>query len=230
MSEAKLSIKEWAEDDRPREKLLAKGTSSLSNAELLAIIIGSGTREESAVDLCKRLLNLAENNLQELGRFGVAELTKIKGIGQAKAIGIIATLELGRRRAMQEAMQRQNIQSSRDAFLLFQPLLSELPHEEFWCLYLNNSNRIIARECVGRGGITGTVNDVRIILRKAIELLSTGIILCHNHPSGNIKPSEADKNITSKIVAAASFIDVKIIDHIIIGNNSYLSFADEGFL
>lgn len=230
MSEAKLSIKEWAEDDRPREKLLAKGTSSLSNAELLAIIIGSGTREESAVDLCKRLLNLAENNLQELGRFGVAELTKIKGIGQAKAIGIIATLELGRRRAMQEAMQRQNIQSSRDAFLLFQPLLSELPHEEFWCLYLNNSNRIIARECVGRGGITGTVTDVRIILRKAIELLSTGIILCHNHPSGNIKPSEADKNITSKIVAAASFIDVKIIDHIIIGNNSYLSFADEGFL
>lgn len=230
MTDSKLSIKEWAEDDRPREKLLTKGTASLSNAELLAIILGSGSREESAVDLCKRILNMADNNLQELGKFGVAELTKIKGIGEAKAISIIATLELGRRRALQDAVQRQHIQSSKDAFQIFHPLLGELPHEEFWCLYLNNSNRILFRDCIGKGGLTGTVTDVRIILRKAIELLATNIILCHNHPSGNMQPSDADKNITSKIVAAASFVDIRVVDHIIVTASSYFSFADEGLI
>jgi DNA repair protein RadC len=231
MSEIKnLSIKEWSADDRPREKLLAKGIASLSDAELIAIIISSGTKEESAVDVSKKILNLVSNNLNELGKLGIAELKKIKGIGEAKAISIVAALELGRRRKVSEVTERIKITSSNAIYQLFHPLLADLPHEEFWVVFLNRSNKIIDKQKISQGGISGTVTDVRIILKMAIEKFATSLILCHNHPSGNNKPSDADITITKKIKESGILMDITLLDHLIITDGNYYSFADEGLL
>jgi DNA repair protein RadC len=225
-----LSIKEWSLDDRPREKLLGKGVASLSDAELLAIILGSGTKDESAVDVSKKILRSAGNNLNELGKFNIAELQKIKGIGPARAISIVAAMELGRRRNISEIYDRTKIGSSKDIYNIFHPLLGDLPHEEFWVIFLNRSNKIIDRQKISQGGISGTVTDIRIILKLALEKFATSIILCHNHPSGNCKPSDADVTITNKIKESGIVMDIKILDHLIITDGSYFSFADEGII
>ena len=196
----KLSIKDWAIEDRPREKLIAKGLQSLSDAELIAILIGSGNREETAVELSKRILKSAGNNLNTLGKLNLNDLQKFKGIGDAKAITIVAALELGRRRKLSEIVERKIIRSSKDIFEFFHPILADLPHEEFWVVFLNQSNKIIDKYRVSQGGIAGTVIDVRLIMKAAIEKLASGIILCHNHPSGNLKPSGSDIKITKKCV------------------------------
>ncbi|HRW63939.1 MAG TPA: DNA repair protein RadC [Bacteroidales bacterium] len=223
-----LTIKDWAVEDRPREKLLKKGVQSLSDAEIIALLIGSGTRNESAVDLSKKVLKYADNNLNELGKLGIAELTKLKGIGEAKAITILAALELGRRRKISEIIEKQKITQSKDIFELFQPILGDLPHEEFWVLFLNRSNRIIERTKISQGGVAGTVIDIKIILKQAIEKLASSLILCHNHPSGNKMPSNADDSITEKLKKGAELIDLKVLDHIIVADVDYYSYADEG--
>lgn len=217
-------------EDRPREKLLNKGLSSLSDAELVAILIGSGTRNETAVELAKKILVSVKNNLNELGKLTVADLRKTKGIGEAKAITIIAALELGRRRKLSDSMSRKKIMGSKDVFEYFQPILGDLPHEEFWVLLLNRSNKIIERNKISQGGISGTVIDVRMILKNAIEKLASSLILCHNHPSGNLKASEADQKITEKLKEAARLMDIQVLDHLIVTDNAYFSFADEGIL
>lgn len=232
MSEKKpsFSIKNWSEDDRPREKLLNKGKDALSDAELVAILIGSGSRNESAVDLCKRILSSTENNLSALGKLSIKQLMEFKGIGEAKAITIIAALELGRRRRGEEALQLKKIESSHSVFELMQPIIGELPHEEFWIVYLNNSNKVIHKNQLSKGGITGTLVDVRLVMKTAIEVGATGLILAHNHPSGTLKPSEADKQITKKLKNAAESLDIKVLDHLIVTEKAYFSFADEGHL
>lgn len=226
----KPSIKEWAVEDRPREKMLVNGVRALSEAELIAILIGSGNSDESAVELSRRILASVTNNLNELGRKTISDLQKFKGIGEAKAITIMAALELGRRRKESEPTERPRINSSADAANIFKPLLSDLPHEEFWVLLLNRNNLVIDKMIISRGGITGTVIDVRIIMKMALECLACSIILCHNHPSGNLIPSEADKEITRKIKDAGKLFDISVLDHVIVGNNSYFSFADEGLI
>lgn len=225
-----LTIKNWAAADRPREKLLQKGKISLSDTELLAILIGSGSRNESAVELCKKILAGTGNSLNALGKLSLQELTNYKGIGPAKAITIIAALELGRRRRTEEALEKKKITSSTSVFEMMQPVIGELPHEEFWIIYLNNSNKVIDHLQLSKGGITGTLVDVRLALRKAIELSATAIILSHNHPSGNLNPSNADKQLTQKLKTAGESLDIKILDHIIVTEKSYFSFADEGLL
>jgi DNA repair protein RadC len=225
-----FSIKNWSQDDQPREKLRDKGKAVLSNAELVAILIGSGSREESAVDLCKRILASVDNNLNALGKLSIKQLMKFKGIGEAKAITISAALELGRRRRYEEGMQLDKITSSRSVFDVMQPILGELPHEEFWILYLNNSNKIIQKNQLSKGGITGTLVDVRLVLKNALEVGATALILCHNHPSATLKPSQADKDITQKLKAAAQSLDIKVLDHLIITEKAYFSFADEELL
>ncbi len=231
MSEKKpFSIKNWSEDDRPREKLLSKGRSILSDAELIAILIGSGNREESAVGLSKRILASVENNLSELGKVSVKDLMKFKGIGEAKAISIAAALELGRRRSGGEALSRKRITSSSSIFELMHPILGDLGHEEFWVIYLNNSNKVLDKLQLSKGGMTGTLVDTRIALKRALEVGATALALVHNHPSGTLKPSSADKQVTQKLVTAASSLDLRVIDHLIITEKGYFSFADEGIL
>lgn len=225
-----FSIKEWNEEDRPREKLLLKGKSALSDAELIAILIGSGSRNESAVSLSKRILAKAENNLSELGKFGISELIQFKGIGQAKAISIVAAMELGRRRRSGEAIERRKIGTSRTVFDYFQPIIGELPHEEFWILYLNNANKILKSERLSQGGITGTFVDVRIVFKKALRVGAVSLILAHNHPSGTLKPSQPDIRLTKKFKEAGETLDIKILDHIIVTEKAYFSFADENLL
>lgn len=225
-----FSIKNWSLDDRPREKLLQKGRGSLSNAELMAILIGSGSRSESAVSLSKRILLSVENNLSELGKLEISQLTKFKGIGEAKAITIAAALEIGRRHRSENALVRKKITGSNAVFEILQPVVGELPHEEFWILYLNNSNKVIQMYQLSKGGITGTLVDVRLVLRKALEIGAVALIIAHNHPSGTLKPSQSDKNITQKLKTAASSLDIKLLDHLIITEKAYLSFADEGLL
>lgn len=225
-----FTIKNWSESDRPREKLLQKGRASLTDAELLAILIGSGTRNESAVDLCKRILSEVGNNLSELGKLSINQLKEFKGIGEAKAVTIVAALELGRRRRFEEALDKKKISSSSSVFELMQPVIGELPHEEFHIIYLNNSNKVIDQLLLSKGGITGTLVDVRLALKKAIEVGATSIILAHNHPSGNLNPSAADKQLTQKLKIAGESLDIKVLDHIIVTEKSYYSFADEGLL
>ena len=225
-----FSIKNWNEDDRPREKLLLKGRISLSDAELIAILIGSGSRNESAVSLSQRILASANNNLNELGRLSIAELMQFKGIGKAKAISIAAAMELGRRRRAAEALERKKITSSHSVFEYLQPILGELPHEEFWILYLNNSNKIIKSAQLSKGGITGTVVDVRLTFKEALQLGAVGIILAHNHPSGTLKPSQADIQLTKKLKTAGESLDIKVLDHLIITEKAYFSFADENLI
>ncbi len=230
MKNRSLSIKNWNEDDRPREKLLLKGKEVLSDAELIAILLGSGNTEENAVELAKRILNSAENNLNELGKLSVDDLIKFKGVGEAKAVTVITALEIGRRRRLEEAVKRNKIKSSRDVFDLMQPVMGDLPHEEFWILYLNNSNKVLYKMNLSKGGITGTLVDNRLILKKALEINATAIILCHNHPSGTLKPSNSDIRLTEKIKSAGAVMDIKVLDHLIITLKSYFSFADENML
>ena len=217
----------WAEDDRPREKFLLKGKSSLSDSELLAILIGSGSRNESAVQLCQRILFASDNNLSTLGKMSIAQLIQFKGIGEAKAISIAAALELGRRRRIEEAVELKKITSSKAVFDIMQPIIGELPHEEFWVLYLNNSNKVIYKAQLSKGGITGTVVDIRIIFKMAFEQNATAIILTHNHPSGKLMASDADLKITKRIKEAGQTLEIQVLDHIIITENGYLSFQDE---
>jgi len=226
----KLSIKNWAIEDRPREKLLLKGTQSLSESELIAILIASGSVDESAVELSKRILASVNNNLNELGKQSIEELQKFKGIGQAKAITIVAAMELGRRRRLSDITKRLEIKSSKSSFELFEPILKDLAYEEFWIAYLDRANKVIIKSKVSQGGIIGTVIDVKLIMKSAIEKLSSGLILCHNHPSGNLEPSKEDLKITKQLTDAAKLFDINVIDHIIIGNNEYLSFVDEGLI
>ncbi|MGK0253976.1 MAG: DNA repair protein RadC [Mariniflexile sp.] len=225
-----FSIKKWSQDDQPREKLLYKGKAALSDAELVAILIGSGNRNENAVDLCKRILASVDNNLSALGKLSIKQLMEFKGIGEAKAISIAAALELGRRRRGEEALEKKKITSSKSVFELMQPLIGELQHEEFWIIYVNNSNKVIQKNQLSKGGITGTLVDVRLVLKNALEVGATGLILAHNHPSGTLKPSDADKQITNKLKVAAESLDIKVLDHLIITEKAYYSFADEGIL
>ena len=226
-----LSIKHWANDDKPREKLAEKGRSVLSDAELLAILIGSGNRQESAVQLSQRILSTVDHNLNELGKLSINQLKKFKGIGEAKAITIAAALEVGRRRRGQEGGPRvEKVGSSGDAFMLMYPLIGELEHEEFWVLYLNNSNKVVHKSQLSKGGITGTLVDIRLVMKQALELGAVAIILAHNHPSGSIKPSNSDKQITKKLKIAAEALDLKVLDHLILAQHQYLSFADKGIL
>lgn len=221
-------ITNWSEDDKPREKLMLKGKSALSDAELIAILIGSGSRSESAVDLSKRILASVDNNLNALGKLSISQLMTFKGIGEAKAISIIAALELGRRRRSEDAVELKKVTSSKVIFEIMQPIIGELPHEEFWIIYMNNSNKVISKSQLSKGGITGTLVDVRIVFKTALEMGATALILCHNHPSGTLVPSEADKQITKKLKLAGESLEIKVLDHLIITEASYFSFADEG--
>ena len=223
-------IKTWAEDERPREKMLLKGPAALSDGELLAILISSGTKEKSALDLAREVLNLAHNNLQELGRLAVPELQKTKGIGEARAITIAAALELGRRRQMTEGLQRPTITQSSDGAEIVIPVLRDLNHEVFCVLYLNQANRVLRHEVISSGGLTGTVADIRIILKNALLYNANKLIIAHNHPSGNLQPSSADKELTKKLKEAAEWMDIKLLDHLIVAGINYISMADDGII
>ncbi len=230
MQEHKYSIKQWAKDDRPREKLLLNGSESLSNSELLAILIHNGSKEKTAVDLAKEVLKLGKDNLGELGKLSIKELMKIKGIGEAKAITIAAALELGRRRESAAPLDKSIIKSSGDIARYLQTKLKDYRHEVFAVLFLNRANKVNHFEIVSEGGITGTIADPRVILRKALEHDAVNLILCHNHPSGSLKPSRADEQLTTKIKEAARFLDIAVMDHLIVSEDGYYSFADEGIL
>jgi DNA repair protein RadC len=225
-----LSIKNWAVDDRPREKLIKNGVRNLSTAELIAILLGSGTKEMTAVDLAKFLLSKANNKLKELSRYTFDQLIVFKGIGEAKAISIIAALEIARRMNEESGNEKIKITSSKDVYEFIRPVIENLPHEEFWAIFLNQANKIIERVKISHGGIAGTVTDIRILYKTALEKLACSVIVCHNHPSGNIEPSNADKELTRKLYEAGNIIDVKLLDHLIIGENRYFSFADEGMI
>jgi DNA repair protein RadC len=224
------ALKSWAVEERPREKVMANGIQYLSNAELLAIIVGSGTRNITAVELARRILLKSGNNLHELARQSLGDLIKVKGVGPAKAISIMAAMELGRRRAGMQHVEKIAVKSSETVFNLFHPMLGDLEHEEFWLLMLNRSNKILGRFKVSQGGLSGTVIDTRIILKKALDNLASSIIVCHNHPSGNNQPSDADVKITEKLKKAAEMLEIKLLDHVIIADKSYFSFADEGLI
>lgn len=225
-----FSIKQWAEADRPREKLLQKGKQNLSDAELLAILISSGNREESAVQLSQRILLDSQNKLNDLGRLSVKQLMRFKGIGEAKALSIVAALELGRRRRGESALEKKKITSADTVFEIMQPIIGDLNHEEFWILYLNNSNKVLQKLQLSKGGITGTLVDVRIVFKNALENGATSIILAHNHPSGTLKPSQADRKLTQKLKLAGESLDIKVLDHLIVTQKTYFSFANDGIL
>jgi DNA repair protein RadC len=224
------SIKNWAVDDRPREKLLKKGAVVLSDSELLAILINNGNKEKSAVELAKEILKLGDNNLNELGKLSIKELQKIKGIGEAKAIIIAASLELGRRRHASLALEKTVIKTSSDIAQYLRATIKDFNYEVFAVLFLNKANKINHFEIISRGGLTGTVADPRIILKIALEQEATSIVLCHNHPSGNLKPSKADEELTQKIKNAARFLDILVMDHLIVSEEGFYSFADGGLL
>ncbi|SIS58518.1 DNA repair protein RadC [Kaistella chaponensis] len=225
-----MSIKFLAEDDRPREKFLLKGKNSLSDAELLAIIMGSGNREESAVELGRKILDSVQNNWHNLSLLQISDLMKFKGIGEAKAISIATALEIGRRKASQEVPEKIQISSSSDLFKVLHPFLGDLQTEEFWAVFLNQSNRIVGKSRLSAGGINQSVVDVRILFKTALENLATGVVIAHNHPSGNLKPSQEDLKITKQISEAGKILNIQMLDHLIITQNSYLSFADENLL
>jgi DNA repair protein RadC len=225
-----LNIKEWSPEDRPREKLLLKGTAALSDAELVAILIGTGTTTQSAVDVAKNVLQYVGNDLNELARLSVKDLTKIKGIGEAKAISIVASIELGRRRKELELSDKPKISSSRDAFNILQGDLMDLLREEFWVLLLNRAHRVVKKKKVSEGGVSGTVADPKIIFKLALEELASGIIVAHNHPSGNLSASQSDIELTRKLKEAGKVMEVQLLDHLIIAGKTYYSFADEGLL
>ncbi len=227
-TQGNFSIKYWAEDDKPREKLMLKGKTALSDAELIAILIGSGSRNESAVELSKRILLSVNNNLGALGKLSLQQLMNFKGIGEAKAISIAAAMELGRRRRDEDGVELKKITSSKAVFDIMQPVIGELPHEEFWVIYLNNSNKVIYKSQISKGGITGTVVDARLVFRTALEHNAVAIILVHNHPSGVLQASEPDKQVTRQLKTAGVSLDIKVLDHVIVTERGYLSFVDEG--
>jgi len=229
-TQGNFSIKYWAEDDQPREKLMLKGKAALSDAELIAILIGSGSRNESAVELSKRILKSVDNNLNALGKLSHKQLMEFKGIGEAKAVTISAAMELGRRRREEDSLDLKRITSSRAVFEIMQPIIGELPHEEFWIIYLNNSNKVIYKTQLSKGGLTGTVVDARLVFKTALEHNAVGIILVHNHPSGALQASEPDKQVTRQLKMAGHSLDIKVLDHIIVTEKAYLSFADDGIL
>ncbi|MDR2886508.1 MAG: DNA repair protein RadC [Bacteroidales bacterium] len=230
MSPQTFTIKDWSKDDRPREKLLTKGVAALSNAELLAVILGSGSQDENAVELARRILAQSGNSLDELGRRTVAELKNNKGVGEAKAVGIIAAMELGRRRNSGIITEKKKIANSGDIFMLFQPMLYDLPHEEFWLLFLNNANRMLAMHRLSLGGMSETSVDIRLIMKLCLERFAAGLVLCHNHPSGNRQPGNHDMLVTKKIKEGGKMLDITLVDHVIIAGANYYSFADEGVL
>jgi len=225
-----LPISAWAEEDRPREKMLLKGRQTLSDAELLAILLGSGSVGESAVSLARRLLLAVENNLHELGKRSIHDLQRFKGVGEAKAIAIAAALELGRRRQLSDLRERPRITSSRDAYQAVAPLLTDLSHEEFWLLLLNKANELMARERLSTGGMSGTVVDIKMVFKSALDARASGIIAVHNHPSGNLQPSIADQELTRRLRRAGEMLDLPLLDHLIVSERGYYSFADEGAL
>ena len=226
-----MKIKEWSPDDRPREKMLSKGIASLSDAELLAILIGSGNTTETAVQLAQRILSSVQNNLNVLGKLSIKDLTtQFKGIGTAKAVTIAAALELGRRRTLSDVPERPSIRSSQDAWQLMRPHLADLPHEELWMLLLNRAGKVIDTQHISQGGTGDTSADIGMILKAAIQALAHGIILCHNHPSGNLHPSRQDDQLTQRLKEAALLIEMKLFDHLILADNRYYSYADEGKL
>jgi len=228
--EHKITIKAWAEEDRPREKLSIQGRRSLSDAELIAILIGSGNRNESAVELSKRILIACENDLNQLARLSISELSKFKGIGEAKAISIIAALELGRRRKGAISAERVQVSTSIDVYEAIVSRFKDLNHEEFWIIVLNRANKITSSHLVSKGGQAGTIADPKIIFNMALENHAASLILAHNHPSGNLKPSQADLELTRKLRSAGKFLDIPVLDHLIITDHGFLSFADEGIL
>jgi DNA repair protein RadC len=230
MQAENYSIKHWAKDDRPREKLLNKSPAALSNSELIAILINHGSKQKSALDLAKEILLLGKNNLNEVAKLSIDQIMSIKGIGEAKAIAIAAALELGRRRQAGHLLHKPALKDSRDVALYMQSILMDQPHELFAVIFLNQANKVNHFEIMSQGGITGTVADPRLILKKALEKNAVSLILCHNHPSGNIKPSRADEELTHKIKEAAKFFDIKVLDHLIVSEEGYYSFADEGIL
>jgi DNA repair protein RadC len=226
----KISIKSWAEEDRPREKLSGQGRRALTDAELIAILIGSGSRTESAVELSKRILHHYDNDLNKLGKAGISELCKFKGIGEAKAISIIAALEIGRRRGDTEVKVLDEVKSSRDGYNIMRRHLMDLNHEEFWIMLIGRSSKVIAKELVSKGGLSGTVADPKIIYHMALQHQASAIIMVHNHPSGNLKPSREDLVLTKKIADAGRMLDINVLDHLIITDSGYFSFGDEGLL
>ena len=230
MQEQKYSIKQWAKDDRPREKLLLNGAQTLSDSELLAILIHNGSKDKTAVDLAKEILKLSKDNLSELGKLSIKDLMKVKGIGEAKAITISAALELGRRRQASGSLQKKVITASQDIADYLMAKLKDYRHEVFAVMFLNRANKVNHFEIVSEGGITGTVADPRVILKKALEEDAVSLILCHNHPSGSLKPSRADEDLTHKIKEAAKYFDIKVLDHLIVSDAGYYSFADEGLM
>ncbi len=225
-----LTIKSWSPEDRPREKMLLKGTTALSDAELVAILIGSGTPKLSAVELSKKILLLGNNNLNELAKLSIKDLTKIKGIGEAKAITIVAALELGRRRKEKDPEEKPKITTSKDAFDLLKGDMMDLPTEEFWVLLMNRAHRVIKKKRVSEGGVAGTVADPKVIFKMALEELACGIIVAHNHPSGNLQASQSDIDLTKKLKEAGKLMEIQLLDHLIIADQKYLSFADEGLI
>ncbi|HSW67566.1 MAG TPA: DNA repair protein RadC [Bacteroidales bacterium] len=229
-SEKRQSIRHWAEDDRPREKFVLKGRHALSDAELLAILIGSGNNRESAVDLCKRILGSVNDSLLDIATMSVADLKKYKGIGEAKAISILAALELGRRRREAEVIQKKGISGSRDAYEIFGSTIDDLSYEQFWILLLNRANCLIRKVSISEGGIAGTIVDPKKVFKLALENNASYIILGHNHPSGSIRPSDSDIRLTKNLMAAGNILEIKVLDHIIVGSNKYFSFADEGMM
>jgi DNA repair protein RadC len=228
--ESKISIKSWAEEDRPREKLATQGRRALSDAELIAILIGSGSRDESAVELSKRILHHYDHDLQKLGKVSIAELSKFKGIGEAKAVSIIAALELGRRRHDEEDKPFDKVNSSKDAYNVMRRYLVDLNHEEFWILLTKRSGIVIGKELISKGGVSHTVADPKIIFKVALQQQASGIVLLHNHPSGNLKPSQMDIDLTKKIVSAGKLLEISVLDHLIIGDSGFFSFADESMM
>ena len=225
-----FSIREWSENDRPREKLLVKGKNALSDAELIAILIGSGNKDESAVALSQRILSSVGNQLHELGRLSVKQLTKFKGIGEAKAITIVAGLELGRRRGNEDTGIAQRITSSTDAYRILKPLIEDLEHEEFWIVYLNNNHKVLKKKQISIGGKTGTLVDPKVVFKAALEFNATAILLAHNHPSGSLKPSQSDVKLTERLKTAGGYLDIKLLDHLILTEKAYFSFADDQLL
>lgn len=227
----KLNIKDWAEEDRPREKMLLKGVSALSDAELLGILIGSGNKSETAVELSQRILHSVSNNLNTLGKLEIKDLIKdFKGIGEAKAITIVAALELGKRRKLSEALVSPQITSSKDVYDIFHPILADLKHEEVWVLFLNRANKVVKNIQISKGGMTATVVDIRLIMKEGIQTLASAMVLCHNHPSGNTHPSDDDDQITKRLKEAGHIMDIRLLDHIIVCDNSYYSYMDTGRL
>lgn len=225
-----MIIKEWKEEERPREKLFLKGHDALSDAELLAILIGSGSQNETALDISRKILSGSGHHLRVLSRKSVSNLLKFNGIGKAKAILIVAALELGRRSNNSKGPEPIKLGSSNSVFQMMQPLIGHLDHEEFWLLMLNNANRLKQKWCLSKGGITATLVDVRLIFKKALEIGATAMILCHNHPSGNLRPSQSDIVLTKKVIKAGGILDINVLDHVIITEQSYYSFADQGSL